>query len=110
MDLLIQVTATGLLTVTAMAHLGRIHKVFELTCHFRVQYFLAALVCLLAALARGSWGWATAAAITLVINLSSIIPYYGYKSCESVSSMNTAILTIYMYKFLMRNIYPLVLL
>ena len=106
MDLLIQVTATGLLTVTAMAHLGRIHNVFELTCHFRVQYFLAALVCLLAALARGSWRWATAAAITLVINLSTIIPYYGHKSCEAASATNPAKLKILLINVHHGNSHP----
>src|SRR5438874_8686957 len=88
MDLLIQVTAIALLTLTATAHLGRIYKVFELTCHFRLQYFLAALACVLAALTRGSWGWATAAAITLAINLSTIVPYYRYKSREAASATN----------------------
>ncbi len=65
----------ALLILSTTAYLGRLHKYFELTSHFRVQYFLASAVCLLICLTLANWWWAPGALLSVAINLSAIAPW-----------------------------------
>jgi len=62
---------------SAVAYLGRLHKYFELTSHFRVQYLLAASFGLLIFLLRAEWRWATAALLAAGMNFSALAPLWA---------------------------------
>jgi hypothetical protein len=91
MDLLARLAVAVLLTLTGMAYLGRIHKLCELASHFRLQYLLAASVCVAISLALASWDCAIGSLLALGVNLSAIIPLYRGKSSEPKYSADVPI-------------------
>src|SRR2546423_4640757 len=57
-------------------YLGRLGKYFELASHFRVQYSLLALCCLLIFAGLQMWLWALAASFCLFINAIAVLPWF----------------------------------
>ena len=78
-ELVVRWVVVALLVLSATAYLGRLHKYFELTSHFRVQYILASTVCLLICLALANWWWAGGALLSGAINLPAIAPWHRAK-------------------------------
>ena len=56
--------------------LGHLSKYAELASHFKAQYLLGSVVCLLACLFYRELGWAVAAAMGVAINLAAVAPWY----------------------------------
>jgi endonuclease/exonuclease/phosphatase (EEP) superfamily protein YafD len=56
--------------------LGEVHQGFELTAHFKLQYLLVALACLLVFVTLHAWWSALAAGVTVVLNLVMVLPWY----------------------------------
>lgn len=71
-----QLTIICLLILSVAGYAGRLHKLLELTTHFKLQYLLASLVCLLLFLALRSWSWLAVAVICCIVNLAAIAPWY----------------------------------
>lgn len=65
-----------LLLLTTTAYLGRWHKYFELTSHFRVQYAIASVGCLLICVTVADWWCAAGALLGVAINSATIAPFY----------------------------------
>ncbi len=78
-ELVVRWVVVALLVLSTTAYLGRLHKYFELTSHFRVQYVIASTVCLLICLALANWWWAGGALLSGAINLPAIIPWHRAK-------------------------------
>lgn len=74
--LLLQLSVPGVLAFSLAGYLGRWHKYAELASHFKIQYLLASIVCLLFCLFYGKWVWAIVAALGVAINLAVIAPWY----------------------------------
>jgi endonuclease/exonuclease/phosphatase (EEP) superfamily protein YafD len=74
-ELVVRWVVGTLLVFSTTAYLGRLHKYFELTSHFRVQYILASAGCLLVCLTLANWWWAGGALLSVAINLSAIAPW-----------------------------------
>ena len=72
----------GALVFSLAGYLGRWHKYAELASHFKIQYLLASVVCLLFFLFYREWAWAAVAAFGVAINLIAVAPWYigGNKS------------------------------
>jgi endonuclease/exonuclease/phosphatase (EEP) superfamily protein YafD len=64
------------LLLTIAAFFGYRRRYFELASHFRLQYLISSLVCLLALTALSAWASAAAALICLFINLAEIAPLH----------------------------------
>jgi endonuclease/exonuclease/phosphatase (EEP) superfamily protein YafD len=65
-----------LLLVSVIPHIAPAKKFSELLSHFKAQYFLASIVCLLlSGIAANYWSMG-GAAIALIINASAIAPFY----------------------------------
>jgi endonuclease/exonuclease/phosphatase (EEP) superfamily protein YafD len=79
-DSLVKWLIAILLVLSATPYLGRLHKYFELTSHFRVQYFLAAVGCLPLCLFASDLWCATGALLCVGINLWAIAPWYRARS------------------------------
>lgn len=72
---LVIVLLTAVLILTFISLFGR-HSYLELATHFRLQYALASLACLILLPVFHSWKLLPLAAATLVCNLIYILPYY----------------------------------
>jgi endonuclease/exonuclease/phosphatase (EEP) superfamily protein YafD len=66
----------GALVFSLAGYLGRWHKYAELASHFKTQYLLASVVCLLFFLFYRERAWGAAAAFGVAINLAAIAPWY----------------------------------
>jgi endonuclease/exonuclease/phosphatase (EEP) superfamily protein YafD len=66
----------GLVVLTLGGFLGRLAWFFEILSHFRVQYFVLAVVLTVLCLHARRRGAALAAAACLLVNLALIAPYY----------------------------------
>lgn len=75
--LLAQAIFLLILALCGAGCLGRFAKYFELASHFRVQYLLAVLACLIIFLSYGSWIWAVFAVILCVACGVTLLPYYA---------------------------------
>ena len=56
--------------------LGEVHQGFELTSHFKLQYLMVALACLLVFVTLHAWGSALGAGFTVGLNLVTVLPWY----------------------------------
>jgi endonuclease/exonuclease/phosphatase (EEP) superfamily protein YafD len=66
----------GLALVVAASFVGRLHWLFDLTTHFRAQYFAAALFLAFGCAALRSYRWASAALTLALINLAFLVSLY----------------------------------
>ena len=67
----------GVLLFSIAACFGDAHKLFELTSHFRLQYFVASLACSLIFLYFRAWPWAVAGLVCVAINGATLAPWYS---------------------------------
>ena len=65
----------GLALATGLSFFARQWWVFELTSHFRVQYFLVLFVCSCVCVFRAHYRWALTAGIVALINLAIFAPF-----------------------------------
>jgi endonuclease/exonuclease/phosphatase (EEP) superfamily protein YafD len=71
-----QFISISVLLLSAAGYLGRRHKYLELASHFKLQYLLASLFCLLICVGYQAWGWSAIALSAVAINLAAIAPWY----------------------------------
>jgi endonuclease/exonuclease/phosphatase (EEP) superfamily protein YafD len=69
-------TVVAVFLCSIAGFIGYIHKYFELTSHFKLQYLMAALACLLIFVTLHGWWSALMACFTIVINLVMVLPWY----------------------------------
>ena len=75
-QVLLKLTLTGVMLLSLSGSLGRSHKLFELTSHFKAQYLIASFVCLLSFFVLKAWPWAACALTCFLLNLSFLLPVY----------------------------------
>jgi endonuclease/exonuclease/phosphatase (EEP) superfamily protein YafD len=56
--------------------IGHVHHYVELTSHFKLQYLMVALACLVICIALHAWWSALCAFITVCLNLAVVVPWY----------------------------------
>jgi endonuclease/exonuclease/phosphatase (EEP) superfamily protein YafD len=56
--------------------IGHIHRYIELASHFKLQYLMVAVACLLICVALQAWWSALYATFTVLINLVVVLPWY----------------------------------
>jgi hypothetical protein len=71
-----QLIVVSTLLLSAAGRLGHLSKYAELATHFKVQYLIGSLVCLLASLFYRESGWAIVAAVGMAINLAAVATWY----------------------------------
>jgi len=77
LTLFLQVATLCLLLLSVAGYAGRLHKLPELASHFKLQYLLGSLACLLLFLSlHSSWSWPLVATLCVVINAAAIFPLY----------------------------------
>jgi len=74
--LVVKLIVLGALVCSVAGSVGGWYKYGELTTHFKAQYLLASVVCLLLFLFYRKWNWAGVAAVGVVLNLIVIAPWY----------------------------------
>ncbi len=72
----IQLSLVIILLLSVTGYLGRLHKLAELTSHFKAQYLLCSIACLLLFLFYREMVWAAIATLGAAINLAAIAPWY----------------------------------
>lgn len=73
---LIQLAIILIILFSIAGHLGKASQYFELASHFRVQYALASLCCLLIFAGFRAWPWALVAAACFLVNGAAVLPWY----------------------------------
>jgi endonuclease/exonuclease/phosphatase (EEP) superfamily protein YafD len=71
-----QLILASTLLLSVAGRLGHLSKYAELASHFKFQYLIGSVVCLLACLFYREPGWAVAAAMGMAINLAAVAPWY----------------------------------
>jgi hypothetical protein len=71
-----QLILVSTLLLSAAGRLGHLSEYAELASHFKAQYLIGSMVCLLASLFYREPGWALAAAAGVAINLAAVAPWY----------------------------------
>jgi endonuclease/exonuclease/phosphatase (EEP) superfamily protein YafD len=56
--------------------IAHVHRYFELTSHFKLQYLLLAFACLLVFITLHAWWSAICAFVTVCMNLAVVVPWY----------------------------------
>jgi len=94
LDRLVFVAAVGVATATALPLLAELWWVFELFCHFRVQYL--AMLAVLAALLtiRRRWKWALAILPFAAINAAPIYTWWPVEESARHSSDQLSVMNI----------------
>ncbi|MBA3438536.1 MAG: endonuclease/exonuclease/phosphatase family protein [Pyrinomonadaceae bacterium] len=64
------------LLLSGAGYFASAHKYLELTTHFKLQYLIGSVGCLLVFIFFGSWPWAVCMLIGCFINLSALVPFY----------------------------------
>lgn len=65
---------------------GSVHRYLELFSHFRLQYFVASFVLLVAFVLMRRRIEITALAVTLLLNASLVLPWYDWRAAQAVAS------------------------
>ena len=73
---LTQLAIILIILFSTVGHLGRASQYFELASHFRVQYLLVSLCCLLIFAGFQAWVWAFMAAVCFFTNAAAVLPWY----------------------------------
>jgi endonuclease/exonuclease/phosphatase (EEP) superfamily protein YafD len=74
---------SALLLLSVTPYFGRRHNLLELTSHFRLQYFLAAVFGVGFCLPFGKWEYVVPCLAAAVINLWAIVPLYRRRLSEA---------------------------
>src|SRR5262249_28266728 len=67
----------SLVSFSPAGRLGGVSKYAELASHFKSQYLLGSVACLLLCLCYGEPAWAVAAALGVAINLAAVAPWHA---------------------------------
>ena len=88
-----KLTAVVLIIISVLSLLSLFghHPYLELTTHFRLQYALVALLCLVPLSALQSWKLMPLAVGCFIFNLSYVVPYYIRPPSPEVSSQRTSL-------------------
>lgn len=73
---LLQLGVIIIAVFSLLGYLGRLHRLLELTNHFRLQYLLGAMLLLILLLVWKSWRWSAVAAVLVVLNSFHILPWF----------------------------------
>jgi endonuclease/exonuclease/phosphatase (EEP) superfamily protein YafD len=63
------------LTFSIISYFGTLHRRFEITSHFKVQYLAASFACLLFLISLKAWRWTGVAVLCLLLNAIAILPW-----------------------------------
>jgi endonuclease/exonuclease/phosphatase (EEP) superfamily protein YafD len=80
------------LTFSIISYFGTLHRRFEITSHFKVQYLAAAVVCLLLLISLKAWRWTAVAMFCLLLNSISVLPWFVTSSKPNRSAHNLRLL------------------
>ncbi|MBL8206698.1 MAG: endonuclease/exonuclease/phosphatase family protein [Blastocatellia bacterium] len=69
------IALVGNLLFSVLGLLGKVHRFGELASHFRVQYFVVAVLCLLLVCCLRQWRWSVPAALCVLLNIALISPH-----------------------------------
>ncbi|MHA3771209.1 endonuclease/exonuclease/phosphatase family protein [Verrucomicrobiota bacterium sgz303538] len=72
----VRLLAVLTLLVTAAGFLGSVHRLLELTSHFRLQYLAVSLLCWAGLLAFRDWRWSHVGLLCVLLNGAVIVPWY----------------------------------
>jgi endonuclease/exonuclease/phosphatase (EEP) superfamily protein YafD len=75
-SVLAQTTAVVVFLCSIAGFMGHVHHYAELTSHFKLQYLMVALACLLICIALHAWWSALCAFVTVCLNLAVVAPWY----------------------------------
>jgi endonuclease/exonuclease/phosphatase (EEP) superfamily protein YafD len=75
-SVLAQTTVVVVFLCSIAGFIGHVHHYLELTSHFRLQYLMVALACLLIFIALHAWWSAIYAFVTVCLNLAVVVPWY----------------------------------
>lgn len=91
---IICLTTILILALNLISLFGR-YPYLELTTHFRTQYLVAAIICLIFLLFFASWSFAFVAFILILFNGIYVLPYYlpGKNSTRNISTFPFKIMT-----------------
>lgn len=81
-------TSLILLVILTLASQFGTYAYLELTTHFRLQYFLGALICALLLTPTQSWRFVVIAVLCALLNAASIWPYYKKDASSPLVSAN----------------------
>ncbi len=73
-----RIFATGIVVMSGCSlftYLGKFHRLFELTTHFRLQYWLGAFVAVIVMSFWRQWRWVAPAVLVLVLNSIHLYPW-----------------------------------
>ena len=76
-----QLLQLGILSVglfSLLGYFGKFNRFFELTNHFRLQYFIGALIGMVVTLLLRKWRWALVAFGCLFLNALHIFPWFSF--------------------------------
>jgi len=73
-SVLAQTTVVVVFLCSIGGFLGHVHHYIELTSHFKLQYLMVALACLLICIALHAWWSALSAFVTVCLNLAVVVP------------------------------------
>jgi hypothetical protein len=73
---LAQTAAVTVFLCSIAGFMGDVHHYLELTSHFKLQYLIIALACLLVFVALHAWWSALYACFTFFLNLVMVLPWY----------------------------------
>lgn len=75
-----------ILLATIAGYLADLHRLFELTCHFRAQYLTIASAGVVVALALREWRGAAMAVLAVILNGAAVLPWYLEKATPAAGS------------------------
>jgi hypothetical protein len=75
-SVLAQTTVAAVFLCSIAGFIGHADHYLELTSHFKLQYLMVALACLLIFIALHAWWSAIYAFVTVCLNLAVVVPWY----------------------------------
>ena len=86
---LFRLLALSTVLVTLLSEFSGLALVFELLCHFRVQYLIVALLLLVVFAHFRCWGWWSLSLLAAVINAVAVLPWYWGKDPQATAQSTT---------------------
>jgi endonuclease/exonuclease/phosphatase (EEP) superfamily protein YafD len=80
------------LSFSIISYFGALHRRFEITSHFRVQYLAASFICLLLLISLKAWRWVVVALLCLVLNAIAVLPWFAVVSKSARPTHNVRLL------------------
>lgn len=83
-----QLASVCLLLLSVGGYFGRVHKYLELASHFKLQYLIGSLGCLMVLIYFESWLWAGWMAGSVLLNAAALLPWYVPERHVRVAASN----------------------